>query len=232
MDNLKKEEWDKSYNREENFIFYPKEEIVKFLNRFVRKKTSVDAFRDLIHLSEEPKALDLGCGIGRQTILLKEFGFDAYGVDISEIAIAKAKALSKTFGYDLDNNFIQLQKLELPFEDNFLDIAISDSVLDSMEFSFAKSYINELNRTVKHLVYINIISSDSIESKSAMDQIVETNYEQGTIQSYYDEERINTLISESDFEIVQLCIAITQNVVQNIVFGTVKLGETTRSTKI
>jgi ubiquinone/menaquinone biosynthesis C-methylase UbiE len=212
MDNLKKEEWDKSYNREENFIFYPKEEIVKFLNRFVRKKTSVDAFRDLIHLSEEPKALDLGCGIGRQTILLKEFGFDAYGVDISEIAIAKAKALSKTFGYDLDNNFIQLQKLELPFEDNFLDIAISDSVLDSMEFSFAKSYINELNRTVKHLVYINIISSDSIESKSAMDQIVETNYEQGTIQSYYDEERINTLISESDFEIVQL----NKNTVDNL----------------
>jgi hypothetical protein len=38
MANLKKEEWDESYNRQENFIFFPKEEVVKFLNRFVRKK--------------------------------------------------------------------------------------------------------------------------------------------------------------------------------------------------
>ncbi len=31
-------QWEESYARQENFIFYPKEEYVKFLNRFVRKK--------------------------------------------------------------------------------------------------------------------------------------------------------------------------------------------------
>jgi hypothetical protein len=48
MDNLKTNEWDASYNREENYIFYPKEEVVKFLNRFIKKKTGVNTFNNRI----------------------------------------------------------------------------------------------------------------------------------------------------------------------------------------
>ena len=33
-----KKNWEASYSRGENFIYYPKEEIVKFLNRFIKKK--------------------------------------------------------------------------------------------------------------------------------------------------------------------------------------------------
>ena len=36
MLDIKKEKWEESYNRGENFIYYPKEEVVKFLNRFIR----------------------------------------------------------------------------------------------------------------------------------------------------------------------------------------------------
>ncbi len=39
MENFRIREWDESYVRGENCILFPKEEIVKFLNRFVRKKT-------------------------------------------------------------------------------------------------------------------------------------------------------------------------------------------------
>jgi ubiquinone/menaquinone biosynthesis C-methylase UbiE len=216
MANLKKEEWDESYNRQENFIFFPKEEVVKFLNRFVRKKMGINSFRDQLKLSENAKALDLGCGIGRLTILLKEFGFDAYGVDISEVAIEQAKALSKTFGYNLDANFVRVEKIALPFEDNFFDIAICDSVLDSMEFSFAKNYLNELNRTVKNLLYLNLIASDSSDSSGAEDLLVESQHEQGTIQSFYDENRIRTLINETNFEIIQL----NKNSVENLLNNT------------
>jgi SAM-dependent methyltransferase len=215
MANLKKEEWNESYNRHENFILFPKEEVVKFLNRFVRKKIGINSFSDQLKLSDNAKALDLGCGIGRQTILLKEFGFDAYGVDISEVAIEKAKALSKTFGYNLDANFVRVEKIALPFEDNFFDIAICDSVLDSMEFSFAKNYLNELNRTVKNLLYLNLIASDSTDSSGAEDLLVESKHEQGTIQSFYDENRIRTLINETNFEIIQLNKNSVENLLNN-----------------
>lgn len=37
------------------------------------------------------KGLDYGCGIGRQTLLLKEFGINAYGIDISIYTINKVR---------------------------------------------------------------------------------------------------------------------------------------------
>jgi len=45
---LYKSEWDDSYDRYENHIFYPKEEVVKFLNHFVRKKIGNNTFRDIL----------------------------------------------------------------------------------------------------------------------------------------------------------------------------------------
>ena len=48
-------EWNESYNRGENYIFYPKEEVVKFLNRFVRKKVNIGEYKDLIRLPKNPR---------------------------------------------------------------------------------------------------------------------------------------------------------------------------------
>jgi SAM-dependent methyltransferase len=208
MDKLKTEDWNKSYLRKENFIIFPKEEVVKFLNRFVRKKYGNDSFKDVLELPNNPKALDLGCGIGRQTILMKEFGFDSFGVDISQVALDQAKEIAKSLGHNLDKNFLLLEEPLLPFENNFFDIAISDSVLDSMEFSFALKYIAELNRTVKSLVYLNLISS---EGNQATDVLVEGAHEHGTIQSYYNTSRINELIKDTEFEIIQLNINKIEN---------------------
>lgn len=216
MTDLKLDSWEKSYSRKENFIFYPKEEVVKFLNRFVKKKGGVDSFQS--HLGEEQKlkALDLGCGIGRQTILFEEFGIEAYGVDISSNALQQAKELAHSFGYDLSERLILLREVELPFEDNFFDIAISDSVLDSMAFEYALKYMQELNRTVKKLVYLNLISADATSDYSAKDIVVEGDHEKGTIQSYYDETRIEKLIFNTDFRIKHL----SKITIENLLNGT------------
>ena len=218
MNDLKTGEWNQSYSRNENFIFYPKEEVVKFLNRFVRKKTDIKSSNSGSDTLNNIRALDLGCGIGRQTILFKEFDFEPYGVDISEVAIQQAKELSRSFGYDLDKNFILLDDIILPFEDYFFDFAISDSVLDSMEFRFAKLYMKELNRTVKNLLYLNLISSDSEKDGKAEDILVYGDHEKGTIQSYYDTGRIQELIKDTEFEVIQL----NKNTIQNLL--TQKVG--------
>lgn len=81
MEEIFKNEWEESYKRHENFIFYPHDEVVKFLNRFVRKRIDIDEFIDILPMPL--KGLDFGCGIGRQTILMEEFGIEAYGIDIS-----------------------------------------------------------------------------------------------------------------------------------------------------
>jgi SAM-dependent methyltransferase len=215
MELLKKDKWDQSYARGENFIFFPKEEVVKFLNRFVRKKEGINFFKDILELSRQPKALDLGCGVGRQTVLLQEFGFNSFGVDISQVALDKAKETSKALGYEMEKNFIHLKKIQLPFDDDFFDIGISDSVLDSMNFSFARQYMLELDRTVKSLVYLNLISSDSSGVSEAEDVLVEEKHEEGTIQCYYDIKRVKELIKDTRFEIIQLNLNKVENLINN-----------------
>lgn len=44
MIDIKKEYWEDSYKRQENYMFYPKEETVKFINRFIRKRTGFDSY--------------------------------------------------------------------------------------------------------------------------------------------------------------------------------------------
>jgi len=203
MNILRTQEWEDSYSRKENFIFYPKEEVVKFLNRYIRKKTGLNKFVSHLKSKNKLRALDLGCGIGRQTILFEEFNIEGYGVDISEVALTEAKKLAEYFGYDLSERLIQLKEVALPFEDNFFDFAISDSVLDSMEFSFAQEYMRELNRTVKKFLYLNLISGDSVSIDSGDVEVTNT-YEQGTIQSYYSLERVQQLIADTEFQIASL----------------------------
>lgn len=48
MQDIKKQYWEESYKRQENFMFYPKEESVKFLNRFIRKKIGFDSYGDFL----------------------------------------------------------------------------------------------------------------------------------------------------------------------------------------
>ena len=65
MEDFKVNKWEASYERLENYIFFPKEEVVKFLNRYVKKKSGVDSYKNILQSSTKLKALDLGCGIGR-----------------------------------------------------------------------------------------------------------------------------------------------------------------------
>ena len=218
---LKKQKWDESYSRHENSIFYPKEEVVKFLNRFIRKKVGTDSFQDLIVTGEKLRALDLGCGIGRQTILFEEFGIEGYGIDISSVALREAKELSRSMGYDMDYRFKILNKIEIPFEDNYFDFLISDSVLDSMNFSFAKTYLKEIDRVVKNYVYISLISSHNMEEGETFseDVLVNEKHEQGTIQRYYTPSKIDELINDTEFEIVNLSINIEKNLLNKNEYG-------------
>ena len=218
---IKKQKWDESYSRHENAIFYPKEEVIKFLNRFIRKKIDVERFKDLMPKNSKLRALDLGCGIGRQTILFEEFGIEGYGLDISSVAIDEAKKLSKKMGHDMDSRFSTLNKIEIPYKDNFFDFAISDSVLDSMNFSFAKTYIKELERVVKNYLYISLISGHNTEEgeKFSGDVLVKEAHEEGTIQSHYNTTKINELISETKFEIVFLSINVEKNLLNNQEYG-------------
>ena len=208
MNKIYKQKWDESYDRNENHTLYPKEEVVKFLNRFVRKKLGDNKFIDILMTDREKlRGLDCGCGIGRMTMLLNEFNIDSYGVDISKVAIQKAKELFPV----LSNKFAKIDGKVIPFKDSYFDISICESVIDSMNYNVAKKIIRELERVTDKLTFISFISGDDSEHyrEYSGDEIVQTKHEKDTIQSWYNWEKINDLISNTSFKI-KLARLVTQ----------------------
>ena len=160
--------------------------------------------------------LDFGCGIGRATIFMKEFNIESIGIDISETAINEAKKLSSSFGYNMDNKFILINDIKIPFEENYFDFVICDGVLDSMPFSIAKKVLMELDRCTKSYLFFSCIGYSNKNNSQAQQLIkeanplsnyeyeIETRHEKGTIQTFYTEDKIHSLLKDSDFNIKEL----------------------------
>jgi SAM-dependent methyltransferase len=194
MNNLKKK-WDKSYSRGDNNILYPQAEVVKFINRFVCKQNNNGILTR--HLKKKNihriRGLDFGCGIGTHAIMFNDFQIEAYGIDISKVAILKAIKNAKKKGLKSDKFLIQPSNTHiLPFKDNYFDFVLAESCLDSMPFNLAKLYISELKRITNGIIYASFIGKNPMVSKKD-EFVVKTKHEEGTIQTLFDEKKIYKL---------------------------------------
>lgn len=206
MNNLKINNWNKSYENKDNFIFYPREEIIRFISKYIRKKTGLNSFINID--KKNPKILDFGCGIGRHVKFLDEYNLDVYGFDLSEEAISYAHQYFKKLNLDhLQKKVIVSDITNLPYKSKYFNYMLSHGVLDSMGYKIAKKGIKELHRTMdnKGIIFFDVISTldKSFKKGNSMDQLVENDHENGTIQSYYDINRINDLLKDK-FNIIEL----------------------------
>jgi 2-polyprenyl-3-methyl-5-hydroxy-6-metoxy-1,4-benzoquinol methylase len=105
---------------------------------YSRKVYSV--IKDLIKHRKFSKALDLGCADGEFAAIIKrDFGFDEYGLDLTdEIEIAKKKGI-KAIKHDVSYKF--------PFVNNFFDLIHSTEVIEHIyDTDF---FISEIYRILK-----------------------------------------------------------------------------------
>ena len=106
MKDIKLREWEESYERGENNILYPQEEVVRFLNRYIRKKLDYSGkFTEVLELNDQEKlvCLDFACGVGAHSILCEDFGIESFVAFASVVLerIIRAILLAKT----LNGNF-------------------------------------------------------------------------------------------------------------------------------
>lgn len=83
--------------------------------------TVVDAIKKFKEF-EVKKVLDLGCGMGRHSIYLKEAGFEVTSVDISEKAVETTKKKAMDLGYRIDASICDMRVL--PFKDGTFDAVL------------------------------------------------------------------------------------------------------------
>ncbi len=96
----------------------------------------------------EIKALDLGCGTGNNAKFLAENGFDIYGIDCSKSAV---EICQETFlNNNLKGSFVTGDFLNLPYENNFFDLAIDRESLCANKFDDIKKIVQEVYSKLKN----------------------------------------------------------------------------------
>ena len=94
------------------------------------------ATRELLEmcgLEETSRVLDVGCGSGNTACrIVDEYGSRVLGIDVSNVMIAKAKDRARRQGLAERLEFREADVLDLPFDDEWFDVVILESVLTPM----------------------------------------------------------------------------------------------------
>jgi SAM-dependent methyltransferase len=131
--------WDAEYKNPEFFSMSEKagSEVVKFA-RYMRKEYGEDYFKYV-------KALDVGCGNGRNLIYIATHGARGLGFDIAPSAIEQAKKLSQGMALQ----FISQPMAEkLPAEDESIDVVLDVMASHCLRESERVNYLSELKRVM------------------------------------------------------------------------------------
>lgn len=211
-------EWNNSYQKRQNFVFYPHEEVIRFISKYFRKRIGFDEYK-AIHSSKELVGLDLGCGIGRHVKYLHEMGIEPYGIDLSIEATEYAKKwFRKIHLENLSRNVTTGSITSMPYKDDFFDLALSHGVLDSMPFQIAYDGVVEMHRCLKinGLFYFDVISGDDKKRfrEYSCEEIVDTEHERGTIQAYYNWSKVTQLASIG-FSIIEAQLLRKESLIDN-----------------
>jgi len=100
-------------------------------------------------LKATSRVLDVGCGSGSTACLIaKDYGSQVYGIDISEVMIAKAKERAQRQGLTEKLEFRVADVFDLPFEDDWFDVVIVESVLTPLPGD-KKQAMKEMVRVVR-----------------------------------------------------------------------------------
>lgn len=198
-DILRKDAWDRSYGKGDNYLFYPHEEVIRFMARHVRKRTGFAGFVDRHALGRTPRVLDLGCGIGRHVRFADDLGLEAYGIDLSETALAEARRVCAAEGRThLSDRFHLGSITAMPYAAGSIDFIVSHGVLDSLPFALAKQAMAECRRVINPAgrFYFDVISGDDSDHHPgfAGEEIVRTAHEHDTVQSYFNFARLEELL--------------------------------------
>lgn len=157
------------------------------------------------------RILDLGCGLGRHSVLFGKLGFDVTGLDLSEEAVEYTKQRMIKEGLNFNDVVGDMQ--DLPFEEATFDAIWSYMVISHTDTKGFKKILNEIKRVSKDNagIFITLCSKETWSYKDAgypkidENSIIKTGEgpEKGIVHYYVDLDDILNFMSD-DFEIVRI----------------------------
>ena len=218
--------WNKAWSSKGVYSWYPDEQVVRFLAANFVKRYGV-AGKELSH--RDPcvtlQGLDLGCGNGRHIITMQEMGIDAFGVDLSEVAIASANDWLADKHYPSNATVGSLT--DLSYEDDRFDLGICHGVLDHMLPEIRSASLNEIKRVMKPgaLLLLSLISENdsaygSGQELDHMTWAVEDGFERGLPQAFFTIDMVEKHLEH--FKIISIVEVKNQSIFGRSLIGTDK----------
>lgn len=117
-----KNNYENLYAKEEAFLRYPADWIIRFYNMYLKT-----------HMPAGAKVLDYGCGSGNNAVFFAQKNFDVYGVDVAPSfkSLVKKNYQSHNLAETLVDNFtlISPESVQLDYPDEHFDFIFSNQVL-------------------------------------------------------------------------------------------------------
>lgn len=154
--------------------------------------------------------LDLGCGLGRHSILFGKNAFHVYCFDLSEEALISTKKWAQEEGLQFE--YAQGDMLKLPYEDNSVDCIMCRNVISHSDTRGVKQAISEIKRVLRAdgECFLTVASKETWGFKQEAWPLLDQNTrvrmddgpERGIPHFYVDYEEALSLFEE--FEIVNI----------------------------
>jgi ubiquinone/menaquinone biosynthesis C-methylase UbiE len=146
--------------------------------------------------------LDVGCGSGNTACLIvQQYGSQVYGIDISEVMIAKAKERASRQGLTDRADFRVGDAYQLPFEDGLFDLVIIESVLTPLPGD-KKQALNEMARVVRPGGLIG--ANESTVDPSAPPELLKTFAQHPATYGHFTPQTLRSLFEEIGLQEIQM----------------------------
>lgn len=153
--------------------------------------------------------LDMGCGLGRHTLLFAENGFETYGVDLSEYALLELREKSKEKELTVETQVGDINKL--PYKSGKFDCLLAYHVISHTDTYGIKEVIGEIRRVLRTggEFFVTLCSKRSPSYTKVSNIVVDSNTiikmeepEVGIPHYYCELDNVRNLMG--DFEVIKV----------------------------
>lgn len=164
----------------------------------------LDKHNEILEYSKDTPIVDLGCGLGNDSLYLSERGYQVFSCDISEIALDRVKEFipnTRTIVVDMLKT--------LPFDDSSVKVMISDLSLHYFRWTDTLSIVHEISRVLTADGYLlcRLNSTKDVNHGAGQGIRIEEDYYavDGNMKRFFNEEQIKELFCEWKIQYIKEC---------------------------